>query len=87
MRKTEIEGVPLPVVLIGFVALCIYPLVLAVPSLQNLMILTLLFGAMGSAWISLADMPGKCRSDTAFILELALIRSPFSTPNINSRRG
>ena len=59
MRKTEIEGVPLPVVLIGFVALCIYPLVLAVPSLQNLMILTLLFGAMGSAWNILGGYAGQ----------------------------
>jgi branched-chain amino acid transport system permease protein len=58
-RKTAIEGVPLPIVLVGLAALCVYPLIFAAPSIQNLMILTLLFGAMGSAWNILGGYAGQ----------------------------
>lgn len=57
--RNRIEGVPVPIVLIGLAMLCVYPLVFRTPSLQNLMILTLLFGAMGSAWNILGGYAGQ----------------------------
>lgn len=58
-HQSRIEGVPAPIVLIGLAMLCIYPLIFRTPSLQNMMILTLLFGAMGSAWNILGGYAGQ----------------------------
>ena len=58
-RSYRVEGVPLPLLMVGLAALCAYPLVLGRPSYQNIMILTLLFGAMGTAWNILGGYAGQ----------------------------
>lgn len=59
LKRISFEGVSLPWVLAGLSLLVVYPLAIDRPSFINLMILTLLFGAMGSAWNILGGYAGQ----------------------------
>ena len=55
----RVEGVPLPLVLVGIAALIAFPLIFTSPTPQHILIVTLLFGAMGSAWNILGGYAGQ----------------------------
>ena len=55
----KVDGVPLALVMIGLAALVVFPLVFTGPTPQHVMILALLFAAMGSAWNILGGYAGQ----------------------------
>jgi branched-chain amino acid transport system permease protein len=59
LKRVSFEGVSLLWVLAGLALLVVYPLAIDRPSFINLMILTLLFAAMGSAWNILGGYAGQ----------------------------
>jgi branched-chain amino acid transport system permease protein len=59
VSNRRVEGVPVPIVLAGIAALIVFPLVFDSPTPQHILILTLLFGAMGSAWNILGGYAGQ----------------------------
>jgi branched-chain amino acid transport system permease protein len=59
VSNRRVEGVPLPLVLVGIAALIAFPLIFTSPTPQHILILTLLFGAMGTAWNILGGYAGQ----------------------------
>ena len=59
LSNRRVEGVPLSLVVIGIAGLAIFPLIFTSATPQHIMIVTLLFGAMGSAWNILGGYAGQ----------------------------